>query len=399
MPTITAGGWNAVTSLVASQVYSISITPPASGFMLVEWSADGVVWTALFGSPFSRTFVGAVPQSALFIRAQATGGSGDVTVTRVGTRGSYANTLRVGSVAALGELAAASALDLDAIYLDVSTGARFVAVSATDYVSLGANLVSAEVNFVESGLLIPASGAIAAAVVTAGVVWIDGVRVVLPITSLALSATSDNYVDVSRSGTITVTAVPISDPAPVLAAGSLRLGFCATDASTVTARTIQAADSLDNWMYNTVRVPGCKLRHTNGAGFSGFAGLPVPVDFLSPDVFDNAGLHSPSLNSTRIVFPTPGMYAIQASVQFLAAITLTGTLELGCYVSTGGGAAAEDPTFPKDVRNPGGDAVLSLAIAGTVLATQPGDYAEVYVIPNGAGGALIASWLNCSKVG
>lgn len=134
MAIVTAGGWNAATPLVASQVYTVSITPPAGGLMLVEWSANNVTWTAFVGSPFARVFVGTVPQNALFVRAQAVGGSGDVTVTRVITVGTFPQT-SYGDFSALDALAASSSLVPGQVY-NGWAGQTAVAMSPTVYALL-----------------------------------------------------------------------------------------------------------------------------------------------------------------------------------------------------------------------------------------------------------------------
>lgn len=313
-----------------------------------------------------------------------------------------ANTTFVGlqkqiTLSQLNTLATAGQLDLNTTYIDTATGYKYWARDANNYSSAGLNFDVSALNYVESGLLLPASGTIAAATLSAGVAYVEANRIARAATALTLTATRDNYVDLRRDGTVTVTAVTVGAAAPAIPVNSMRLGFCTTNASNVTSRTIAAFDSLGNWMYNVSRMPACKLRNTGT--FSGFGGASVAVDWTLADVFDNANMHSPSTNSTRIVFPSPGMYVLSCSVQFNGAITAVGALELACYVSILGGASTEDSTFPKDTRNPLSAGNLSLQTSGVVQAVANGDYAEFYILPNGASGACAAAWLNCSKVG
>jgi hypothetical protein len=70
---------------------------------------------------------------------------------------------------------------------------------------------------------------------TAGIVWIDGVPVdVSLISSIALTATRDNYVDVDRNGVVYVTPVTVNTASPALTSSRLRIGIVTTDATTVT---------------------------------------------------------------------------------------------------------------------------------------------------------------------
>lgn len=305
----------------------------------------------------------------------------------------------VANLATLTALAAAGALSIYTTYVDLATSQKYWATNATTFVTAGQQLDASSINYVESGLLPPASGTIAAAVLAAGVAYVEGNRVALAATPLVLTATRDNYIDLRRDGTLIITPVVVSAAAPAIPVNSMRLGFVTTDATNVTGRTFGAFDNAGNYMFNTARLPGCKLRHTNGGGFSGFGGAAAPIEFLSADVFDNANMHNPGFNPARIVFPSPGLYSIQASAQFLSPLAHAGnSIELVCYVSADGVApSVEDPTFPKDTRNNG--TTLSLAIAGTVLARQAGSYAEIYFVPNGVSGSFVAAWLNCAKVG
>lgn len=241
-------------------------------------------------------------------------------------------------------------------------------------------------NYVESGLLPPASGTLAAATVSAGVAHVEGNRVALAATAPGLTASSDNYLDISRTGLI-VTAVGIGAAAPAIPVNAMRLGYTRTDATSAVSRVIGAFDSLGNWMHNTTAQPMCRLRSNT---VQGFGGAEIQINFPDADVLDNAGLHNPGVNPSRITFPYSGAYHIDVSVQYTENETALSTMAL--YGKIDG---AEDPAFPQ--TNSVGTH-LNLHTSGTVHV-RAGQYFEIALLPNGVSGAVAAAWLTCVKVG
>ncbi len=89
----------------------------------------------------------------------------------------------------------------------------------TDFVQEGCNIT------VVSGLNVSLS---------AGVVWIDGVPVdVSLISSIAMTASRDNYVDIDKKGTVYVTPVTNNTASPALASNRIRIGIVVTGAGSV----------------------------------------------------------------------------------------------------------------------------------------------------------------------
>lgn len=295
------------------------------------------------------------------------------------------------TLADIGALAAASALSPQTIYYDTATGYRFVAQSPTNFISLNTNLNAAEVNFVESGLLIPASGTIAAATLTSGVAWVDGVRVALAGGVLSLTATRDNYIDLRRDGVVIVTPVAVSTTAPAIPANSIRLGFCTTNATNVTARSISAFDNIGNWMYNTSSKPFCRLRSSTTQGTGG---VLTAVNFPEADLADNAAMHDPALNATRITFPSNGLYQISCTVAFTASFT-NASSTMALYARLDGTTVSE--SFPQGIISQN---VASNGVGTSgVVDVRAGQYLEMLFAPNGpAGLALAAAWLTCAKI-
>lgn len=250
---------------------------------------------------------------------------------------------------------------------------------------------SSWVNFVQSGFLLPASGSIASQpAMTAGVAYVEGIKVSLAAVPLVLTATRDNYVDINRFGVVTVTPVTIAATAPAIPANAMRIGIVATDATNVTSRTFNTFDNQGNWMYNVSRTQTCRLRSNT---LQGSGGAEISVAFPDADVFDNAILHDPVTNNTRITFPVSGTYFLSGAIAFSAPVTPLSSFTL--YVRLDG--ATEESTFPQDSRGTAGS-VINMQTSGFVVVNA-GQYAEFRFIPNGVAGATIAAaWLQCVRV-
>lgn len=294
----------------------------------------------------------------------------------------------VSSLAQLQTLAAASMLDTRVTYIDASTSQRYWALSNATFISAGLALDTSIINYVDSGLLPPASGTIAAATLSAGVAYVEANRVALPATPLVLTATRDNYIDIRRDGTVIVTPVTVSGAAPAIPVNSMRLGFSRTDATNVVLRTIEAFDSLGNWMYNTVSVPMCR---TSRGTATGYAGAPIALAFPDPDLFDNANMHDPVTNNTRFVLPSNGAYAIDCSILWFAGVTPGTAYSLTARLDGG----ADLPGFTEGYQ--GAQATQAMRCTGT-FSGRAGQYVEMIFTSNGASGGIDVSRFSIVKV-
>lgn len=180
-------------------------------------------------------------------------------------------------------------------------------------VSGGWNPADAVVDYIVSGLLVPSAGAIGAAALPAGVAYITGKRVTYDGGVLALTATSDNYVDIDRDGVVTVAAVAVAAGAPAKAVNSMRLGRVTTNATNVTARTIDAADSNGNWMGNYVGKPYCRVVNASLVNYPSGRDGALPFGAATTR-YDNTGMHSEAVNTSRFVAPRSGLYRFSGFV-------------------------------------------------------------------------------------
>jgi hypothetical protein len=253
---------------------------------------------------------------------------------------------------------------------------------------------SSWVNFVQSGFILPTSGTIASRpAMTAGVAYIEGAKVSLSAVPLVLTASRDNYIDINRFGAVTVSPVVIAATAPAIPVNAMRIGFVTTNATNVTGSTSNAFDNQGNWMANTSRAQACRLRSNT---LQGSGGAEISVNFPDADVFDNAGLHDPVTNNSRITFPAPGVYFLSCAIAFSAPQTPLSSFSL--YLRLNG--ATEETTFPQDSRGTAG-AVINMQTSGFVVVPPSSvpQYAEFRFIPNGVATAtLAAAWLQCVRV-
>lgn len=88
-------------------------------------------------------------------------------------------------------------------------------------------------NYVLSGLQLSYGLGPLAQTIKAGSAIVDGQAVASIATAHTFTANKETYRDLSQAGALTFTEVEIGDPAPALAAGSLRLARTVTDGSTV----------------------------------------------------------------------------------------------------------------------------------------------------------------------
>lgn len=93
-------------------------------------------------------------------------------------------------------------------------------------------------DFVASGLVWSGDsyGSTRAASMTAGVLYIGGIRVsVAAVTARTFTASTDTYIDISNAGTITYTEVANNAASPALAANNVRVGIIVTAAGSIAA--------------------------------------------------------------------------------------------------------------------------------------------------------------------
>lgn len=244
-------------------------------------------------------------------------------------------------------------------------------------------------NYIQSGLVLPSSGTIASLpVMTAGVAYIEGVRVQRAATSLSLTATRDNYIDLTRNGLLVISPVTVGGAAPAIPANGMRIGFITTDATNITSATTGADDNAGNWMGNLVAVPTCKLIR---ASASGYAGAAFALPFPDADAFDNALMHSPSTNNTRITFPANGAYSVDCLAIWFAAVTPGTAYSLEARLN----GVTTDGSFT--IAYQGAQATQNMRCSGIIIA-RAGDYMEMIFTPNGASGAMDQTRLNVARI-
>lgn len=262
---------------------------------------------------------------------------------------------------------------------------RFVADGFASQSLIASQPSLVEVDYVESGLLLPASGSLTP-ILPSGVTKIGGLRRFIAATPLVLTATRDNYVDVADSGQVTVTAVVVSAAAPALAANNVRLGFITTGASAITGATTTGKDSLGNWMRNLSGQPACNL---GGASSQSFAAAAAVVAFpANREVFDNDRMHDGVTNNSRITISKAGLYNLAGGVTTSAPVTF-------CVLA-----------FRKNNANMGDQpaAILNGGFQGAVISANAvplaaGDYIELHFDPTSGSHSLSNAWLSAVRVG
>jgi len=223
------------------------------------------------------------------------------------------------------------------------------------------------IDYIVSGLTLPASGTIGVASMTAGVAYIGGHRRAVAGQVLSLTPSKDNYVDLTLNGTLIVTTVTLAAAAPALAVNSLRLGKVATDATSVTSRAVTGSDSLGNWMGNTVGIPYARHVYSPGTVFTaGDRALPFGS---SSTVYDNVNMHSESVQNTRFTVPTSGLYYVQGVIIIASGAT---TSQWNAKIFKNG-ASAQLGTMSADPIS-----VLTQR-AGGIIEAAAGDYFELFL--------------------
>jgi len=88
-------------------------------------------------------------------------------------------------------------------------------------------------DWVVSGLLPAEHGSSLTSSISAGYIYIDGVRIYKNGTPHTYTASKDTYVDIDPTGTYVFSEVPLDDPEPTLTEGNMRLAKVVTDATTI----------------------------------------------------------------------------------------------------------------------------------------------------------------------
>lgn len=220
---------------------------------------------------------------------------------------------------------------------------------------------------VVSGLALPAAGGFAQTV-TQGIAVIAGYRIGSVGSPINLSASSNNYVDISASGAITISPVAVGAAAPNLAANCIRLGYVTTSVSAITTTVVTGKDSLGNPLRNTSAQPGCTLYGASTQAIAGATDTYIPFGSAALELYDNARMHSAGTNPTRITINKSGFYMVSAGITWGAG---GGTV----YFTVRKNGGAPSGLYQETISNGG---KLSAAVAGLVYL-QAGEYLEARV--------------------
>lgn len=223
------------------------------------------------------------------------------------------------------------------------------------------------IDYIISGLVLPATGTIGVAAITAGVAYIGGMRRAIAGQVLSLTASKDNYVDLDISGNLVVTTVTLAAAAPALAVNSMRLGKVATDATSVTSRLVSGSDTLGNWLSNSVGIP--YARHVFSPATVYTAGDRALPFGASSTAYDNVNMHSESVQNTRFTVPTGGLYYVQGVIIIASGAT---TSQWNAKIFKNG-ASASLGTMSADA------ATVLTQRAGGIVEAAAGDYFELFL--------------------
>ena len=221
--------------------------------------------------------------------------------------------------------------------------------------------------YIVSGLTLPASGTIGVASITAGVAYVGGMRRAIAGQVLALTASRDNYVDLDQQGRLVVTPVAVAAAAPALTVDSMRLGRVRTDATSVTARAVTGTDSLGNWLFNYISVPYCRTVYSPSTVYT--AGDRALTFGAASNVYDNANIHSETVQPTRFTAPTAGLYYVMGVI-ILASGATSSQWNAKIFKN---GASASLGTMSADA------AATLTQRAGGIVEAAAGDYFELFL--------------------
>lgn len=222
------------------------------------------------------------------------------------------------------------------------------------------------VDHIAYGLALPTSGTIGVAALPLGVAYVSGYRVANVGKVLALVASKDNYIDLDYQNNVVVSDVTIGAGAPAKAANSIRLGYITTGATTITTTVTGVKDSNGNWMGN--RVDKAYARLLTPSAFMSGTGDQAVAFGASSTKFDNAAMHSETVNTSRTYIPSDGAYYVEGVVILAAA---KAAYELWSCKIFKNGASAALGTSTAD-----GYTTLTQRCGGWVDLRQ-GDYVEL----------------------
>lgn len=245
---------------------------------------------------------------------------------------------------------------------------RSLVSHAAEHVAIGGvyNPADSMVDHIAFGLALPTSGTIGIAALPSGVAYVSGYRVANVGTVLALAASKDNYVDIDYRNNVVISAVTVGAGAPAKPANSIRLGYITTDATTITATVTGAKDSNGNWMGN--RVDRAYARSLTPGAFMSGTGDQAVAFGVNSTKYDNAFMHSETVNTSRFYIPSDGAYYVEGVVILAAA---KAAYELWACKIFKNGASAALGTSTAD-----GYTTLTQRCGGWVDLKQ-GDYVEL----------------------
>jgi len=254
-------------------------------------------------------------------------------------------------------------------------------------------------DFVRSGLVITGDsyGSTRAASMTAGIVYINGIRIpVSAVVARTYTASRDTYIDVNSSGTVVYTEVTNNAASPALSANSIRIGIVVTGASNIAnvgsinqgqetkllpvASSIYytVTDSLGNLIccrdpqHRTLSV---RRRTTQFSTSSSTAQLVTGL--TAPVIIPTGRKYKARLNVTQILNNTSGQYAesalwegtIGSGAMLAAQSARMGTASMdasGNCESVPTTPGSSNPTINAAFRNPaGGGTADMIASLGT----------------------------------
>lgn len=122
--------------------------------------------------------------------------------------------------------------------------------------------------------------------ISEGVAYIQGVRIVIPTTSVTYAASSDTYIDISFSGIITYVAVANGAPVPAITANNLRTAKVVTNGTAITAVTmLKTPKEIYGINATAIRVaPANYFRNLSGPGETIIEGKEFVISKNSLDI-------------------------------------------------------------------------------------------------------------------
>lgn len=183
------------------------------------------------------------------------------------------------------------------VFLDWSHNAANKALYASDYY----------IDHIISGLTLPSTSGTLAGTIAAGIALVAGNRIKKGTYAKTFTASKDTYVDLDYQGNYVFSEVANGAGAPAIASNALRLGYVVTSGSAITSMVTGAKDSNNHWMGNVYRQP---------MYYGQLASSPASIPGTNVDtlltlgnvIVDNVGMHSSTVNPTRLTIPSSGVW-------------------------------------------------------------------------------------------